>query len=127
MTERRRKLQAAVQAERDKITDAQESRSTPSTLLAWGKHFVVETQFDDEGEPVYAIYRVTDWMSTGDEAQDELPPIHRFDLANDAMVAISVLDTLVEKIEAEGAEPVTLPQIPTNNATQNIQQENKTQ
>lgn len=88
----------------------------PKTLLAFGRHFVCETQSDEEDNIVYAVYRVTDWLESEPGAEEPPPPVHVFELPNDAIVAISVLDNLVDRVDGGEAFAVELP-VPTTPAT----------
>lgn len=110
--ERRKRLQEKVAQEKQKNAGLPVTTTTgePDTVLAWGKHFVSEIQADDEGNDVFAVYRVTDWLSNAEGAVDPASPVHVFDLVGDAAVAIVILDKLVDKIEGEDTVGVELPQ-----------------
>lgn len=86
--------------------------------ITLSKYFMIEPQVegdgDEEGEEVYAVYRLTDLLtnSFADGAGvDPIGPVHVFTSIVDAVTAVGFLDKLVDAIEKDDAVSVTVPEV----------------
>jgi len=105
MNAARRKQIAKVQLEKQRlaagVTEAELNEPVKSTLV-FSKHFMIEPQGDEEGEDVYAVYRLTDMLSSVVSESAETPgPVHVCDLAIDAGVLANVLDMYVDSVDSD--------------------------
>lgn len=101
MNEQRRKaLAARTLAEKARLASgltADEVAKPPQSNLIFSKHFMIETQYDDEGVPEYAVYRVTDMLSTLTAEGATVEPVHVFEMAFDAATWVVAADVIMEK------------------------------
>lgn len=106
-SETRRKLIAKTQLEKTRlaagVTEA-ELNEPPKSTIVFSKHFMIEPQADGEdgNEDVYAVYRLTDMLSSVVNDSAETPgPVHICDLAIDAATLVGVLDKYVDAVDSD--------------------------
>lgn len=100
----RRKLIAKTQLEKTRlavgVTEAELNSPLPPNV-SYTKHFMCEAQFDEQGEEIFAVFRVTDLLCIGENASDAVPPVHVFDELQDAANFMLIADELVDKVEPD--------------------------
>lgn len=101
MNEQRRKaLAARTAAERARLAagmTTDEVAKPPQSNLIFSKHFMIESQYDDEGVAEFAVYRVTDMLSTLTAEGVTVEPVHVFEMALDAANWAVAADVMMEK------------------------------